>query len=174
MKWKSIIFGLMFLLVLFSGAEVSAGKDPFESAPDFSLNDFQGKKFTLYDELKNNKAVLLWFTNLCDGCTARLPEMERIKNLYKNKEIEIVAVSVLGEDRRTVEDIIQKKAITFRILFDPQGQATQLFSGKLVTGTCPLENLFIINKSGKILFTSHYPGTQEDEIEQILNKRMGD
>ena len=174
MKKNFILIWLMFLLVLFSGIKVSASETRLESAPNFSLNDFQGNKFTLSDELKNSEAVLLWFTNFCGGCTAKLPEMERIKNLYEKKAVKVVAVSVLGEDRKTVEDVIQKKAVTLKVLFDPQGIATQLFSGKQVTGTCPLENLFIINKSGKIIFASHYPGIQEDEIEHILNKRRGD
>ena len=96
-----------------------------------------------------------------------------MKNLYKEKGIEVVAVSVLGEDRKTVEDIIQKKAVTFRFLFDPKGEVTQLFSGEHIPDTCPLKNLFIIDKDRKIIFDGRYPGTVEDEIEYFLNKFIG-
>ncbi len=46
-----------------------------EKAPDFSLQDFKGKEFTL-SKLEGKKAVLLWFTNLCGGCQSKFGEME--------------------------------------------------------------------------------------------------
>src|SRR3989338_4725491 len=117
MKRKFILILLMFLLVLFSGFKVSTGENALSLAPDFSLLDFQGKKFTLSDELKNSKAILLWFTNLCKGCLEKIPEMEKMKNLYKERGIEFVAISVLGKDRKTVQDVISKKEVSFRFLF---------------------------------------------------------
>ncbi len=46
-------------------------------APDFSLEDFKGKEFTLSNELKETKAIILWFTNLCKGCTRKIPYHRR-------------------------------------------------------------------------------------------------
>ena len=170
MKTETILILVMFFLALFSGFEASSAEDSLVSATDFSLIDFNGKKFTLSDELKNSKAILLWFTNLCKGCLEKIPEMEKMKNLYKERGIEFVAISVLGKDRKTVQDVISKKEVSFRFLFDPEGEVTRLFSGKYVPGTCPLKNLFIVNKDRKILFEGRYPGIEEEEIEYVLNK----
>ena len=89
MKRRFILILLMFLLVLFSGFKVSTGENALSLAPDFSILDFQGKKFTLSDKLKNHKAILLWSTNLCKGCLEKIPNMERMNNLYNEKGIEI-------------------------------------------------------------------------------------
>lgn len=142
-----------------------------KQAPDFSLLDFEEKNFTL-SELKGNKAVLLWFTNLCQGCLAKISEIEKIKNLYEKKGIEVVAVSMIGEDRETVKNVISKKKVTFRFLYDPKNEATELYSGGERPGVCPLRNIFIIQKDGKIAYAGRYPGTQEAEIISQLNEAM--
>src|SRR3989338_4668370 len=170
MKTETILILVMVFLVLFSGFEASSAEDSLVSATDFSLIDFHGKKFTLSDELKNSKAILLWFTNLCKGCLKKISEMEKMKDLYKEKGIEVVAISILGEDRKTVEEVIRRKALTFRFLFDPEGEVTRLFSGEYFPGTCSLKNLFIIDKNKKILFEGRYPGIEEEEIEYFLNR----
>ncbi|MFZ5800416.1 MAG: peroxiredoxin family protein [Candidatus Omnitrophota bacterium] len=141
-----------------------------EDAPDFSLKDFSGKEFTLSTELRDKKAVLLWFTNLCQGCQLKLPEMEKIKNIYDEKGIEVVAVSVLGEDEKTVENIIRKKRLTLRFLYDPINMVTDSFGGGHSIGVCPLRNLFLIGKDRKTLYIGRYPGAEESEILYQLNK----
>lgn len=143
------------------------------SAPDFSLQAFDGKSFIL-SEMKNNKAVLLWFTNLCSGCEKKLSEVEGFKNLFEKKGVEIAAVSLLGEDKKTVEDFIQKYRLSFRFLYDPDGKATERYSGKYVPDTCPLKNIYIISKEGKITYVSHLPGADESEIIEQLNKTIGE
>ena len=80
-----------------------------------------------------------------------------------------MAVSVLGKDRGTVEDVIRKKRISFKFLYDPNGKVAELFSGKEYPGVCPLTNIFIIGKDGKIVYTGRYPGTDEAEIISQLN-----
>lgn len=139
------------------------------TAPDFTLKDFKGKDFTL-SKLKDKKTVLLWFTNLCGGCQSKFGEMGKIKNLYEKKGVEIVVVSILGKDRKTVEDIIRRKKAAFRFLYDPQGNVTKLFSGEAVPNTCPLQNIFIISKNGKIVYADHYPGVDEAGITTLLDK----
>lgn len=141
-----------------------------DTVSDFTLEDFKGKKFTLSLELDNTNAVLLWFTNLCSGCQTKILEMENIKDLYEKKGIKVIAVSVLGEDRQTVESIIQEKNITLRFLYDPEGEVADLFSGRHYPGACPLKNIFLIGKDTKIIYTDHYPGIYESELKEQLNK----
>ncbi|MDP3791328.1 MAG: peroxiredoxin family protein [Candidatus Omnitrophota bacterium] len=138
--------------------------------PDFALNDFNGGKFVLSEPKKDTSAILLWFTNLCGGCQMKLPEIEKVDNLYKEKGVEVIAISVLGEDRKTVENIIREKGITFRFLYDPQGEVTGLFSGEYYPGACPLKNIFLIDRNRKIIYVSHYPGIEESELIVQLEK----
>lgn len=138
-------------------------------APDFSLGDFNGKKFALSTSIKKGN-VVLWFTNLCEGCQSQIPTVLGLKTEYEKKGVEVVAVSVLGKDRKTVETVMKENKVSFRFLYDPSGTATQRYSGKYVEGTCPLKNIFIIEKGGKIVYASHLPGIQMNELTTQLNK----
>ena len=167
----------MTLLVLFIGT-VCQGENhiPVEAGKqitDFSLKDFNGEEFSLSAELDRNKAILLWFTNLCGGCQVKLTEMEKIKDAYEKDGVSIIAISVLGKDRETIERVIKEKEINLRFLYDPEGNVTELFSGKYYPGTCPLKNLFIIGKKREIMYATHYPGVEESEIKTHFDKIVG-
>jgi len=142
-----------------------------DKAPDFSGQYFDGKPFTLSKTAKN-KIVILWFTNLCSGCQSKFPFIEELNKKYQNKKMEVLAVSQLGNDRKTVEDVISKNNLSVRFLYDPSGEATALYTGGYNPGTCPLNNIFLISKVGKISFASHLPGIPEEELIKQINKLM--
>jgi len=56
-----------------------------DKAPDFSLQYFDGKPFTL-SKIAKNKPVLLWFTNLCSGCLSKLPFLEVLNKKFQNNK----------------------------------------------------------------------------------------
>ena len=174
---------LLFLTALFLGVVVypahvassqnrSDGYSPMlkagDRAPDFTLNDFDGGRVVL-SKLTKDKAVLLWFTNLCEGCQSVIPAVLRLRETYRKEGVEVVAVSVLGKDRKTVETVMKEKKVSFRFLYDPAGTTAKRDSGNYVEGTCPLKNIFIIKKGGKIVYASHLPGVQITEITNRLN-----
>lgn len=140
-----------------------------DQAPDFTLLDFKGRRFIL-SEQKSRKAVLLWFTNLCEGCLSKLPAMENLKTIFEKKGADFIAVSQLAKDRKTVEDVIQSCKLTLRFLYDPDGKATERYSGSYVPGTCPLQNIFVIQKNGTITYASHFPGVEQSELHELLGK----
>ncbi len=107
-------------------------------------------------------------------CKAKFPKMEELKNYYQGKGIEIIAISQLGEDKKTVEDSIRKNKLTLRFLYDSIGKVTELFSGKYVPGVCPIQNIYIIQKDAKIAYTNRYPGVEESAIIEQLDKIRGE
>jgi len=148
-----------------SAKVLSAG----DKAPDFTLADWQGKPFTL-STLKGHEGALLWFTNLCAGCQSKFGEMEKLKREYAGKGVEVIALSQLGKDRKSVDEAVQVNHLTLRFLYDPDGEVTTLYGGRYVPETCPLTNLYIINKDGMIVAATHYPGVPEAEIASELAK----
>ncbi len=140
-----------------------------DTASDFSAQFFDGKPFKLSENTKN-KTVLLWFTNLCSGCQSKLPIIEKLNKKSKDKEMEVLAISQLGDDRKTVEDIIRKNNLSVRFLYDPSGEATKIYTAGYTPGTCPLKNIYLINKDGKISFASHLPGVSEEELTNHINQ----
>ncbi|MBI3193421.1 MAG: TlpA family protein disulfide reductase [Ignavibacteriae bacterium] len=153
---------------LFQSANVAkVGKQ----APEFSLKDFQGKKFN-FSKAKNDKVRIFWFTNLCSGCLSVISDIEKIKSLYEKKGVEIIAVSQLGEDKATVERIVKERKLTLRFLYDPKGEATAKYSGRYTPGTCPLKSFYIVQKNGMIQFANHFPGVPAVEIVNQLEKAL--
>ncbi|MEW6195583.1 MAG: peroxiredoxin family protein [Bacteroidota bacterium] len=142
-----------------------------DKAPEFSLQDFNGNKFELSKAVQQH-GLLLWFTNLCEGCQSKISDVEKIKSVYEKKGVNIAAVSVLGEDRKTVEQIIKDNKITFPFLYDPDGKVAEIYSGKYIPGTCPLKNIYIISKDGKITFASHLPGVKTNELIKQLDRHI--
>jgi len=145
------------------GAQAKKSPSVGDKAPDFTLKDFQGKRFTL-SKLKGPEGALLWFTNRCEGCQSKFGEMEKFNSEYSGKGIEVIALSQLGKDRKTVEEAIRVNHLTVRFLYDPNGEVTGRFSGRYLPGTCPLTNLYAIDKDGIIAYATHYPGVPEAEV----------
>jgi peroxiredoxin len=140
-------------------------------APDFTLQDFKGGKFTLSSSMKE-KTVVLWFTNLCEGCQSVIPDVKVLKSEYEKKGVEFVAVSVLGKDRKTVENVMKENGVNFRFLYDPDGSATASYAGRFVEATCPLKNIYVIGKGGTIAFMSHLPGVDGRELVSQIDKTL--
>jgi peroxiredoxin len=178
--YTSILLATIVLALFLAGSFVkAAGKNSStktfarvgEKAPDFTLQDFQGKKFTL-SKLTRNKSVLLWFTNLCEGCQSKIPDVLKIKADYEKKGLEVVAVSVLGEDRQFVEDAVKVKKISYRFLYDPKGDAIERFCGRYVQGTCPLKSMYVIKKGGVVTFATHLPGVPVETLRAEIDKAV--
>jgi len=163
-----LLFSNSFALQLAENKAVTI-PEAGDTAEDFMLKDFQGKSFSLSD-FRNRKAIVLWFTNLCEGCQAKFSQIEKLRNEYSHKNLEVVAVSQLDKDRKTVEDAIRKHKMTVRFLYDPTGEATAKFAGKYVPNLCPLKNIFFIDKGGIIVHSTHYPGVSEEEIAEQIEK----
>ncbi len=160
---------LVAALVGAAGAQAPRTPAVGDKAPDITLKDFKGKKFSL-SELKGREGVILWFTNLCTGCQTKFAAMERLESRYGGKGVEIIAVSQLGKDRKTVERMVRQHKLTFRFLYDPDGEATTRFSGGYTPGTCPLTSLYLIDRDGMIVFASHYPGAPDEDIAAFAEK----
>jgi peroxiredoxin len=134
-----------------------------DQARDFVVHDLSGKGFKLSALLKN-KAAVLWFSNLCEGCQSQIPLFEKLSKEYAKKDIRFVAVSVLGKDRKTVEEMTAKYKVSYSYMLDPDGAATRQFAGNYVEGSCPLKSLYVVKKGGEIIFARHLPGTSEKEL----------
>lgn len=180
MKYHSLITTVIIILLSqivaypnFLAAQSQRVAAVGDTAPNFSLVDFQGKKFT-FDKKKNDKVRVFWFTNLCSGCQSVILDMEKIKSWYEKKNVEVVAVSQLGEDRATVERIIKEKKLTIRFLYDPKGEATSLYSGRYIPGTCPLKSLYIVQRNGTIQYANHFPGAPGIEIVKQIDKALAE
>lgn len=137
-----------------------------KKVPNFSLLDINNKKFTL-NHYFGSYAIMLWFTNLCSSCQAGISALEAVHKKYKNS-VEILAISQLGNNIKTVQEVINKLKPSFTFLIDLEGEVCKLYTGEYIPNTCPLNNIYFIDKNGILKFISHYPGLSKKELEKEI------
>ena len=95
-------------------------------APDFSLQDLSGKTVKL-SELKGKKVYINFWATWCGWCDQEMPDIEKINNEFKDKNLVILAVNVAESDS-IVKSYMKKKGLNFTVLLDKDGKiSTNLY-----------------------------------------------
>ena len=130
-------------------------------APDFTVNDQDGKKVTL-KELKGTSVVLYFYPkDMTPGCTAESCNLRDNYKALKARGYEVFGVST--DDERSHRKFIEKEKLPFRLLADTDKKLHEAYGtwveksmyGRKYMGTA--RKTFVINAQGLI----------EDIIEQV-------
>jgi cytochrome c biogenesis protein CcmG/thiol:disulfide interchange protein DsbE len=145
------LFGVGFVILLFLiGTEINfrfntpppvvAGSE----APDFSYPDLEGKTVSLSDYRGKLVLVNIWAT-WCKPCVDEMPSMEKLYDNFKDKEFEILAVSIDKLGEKAVRPFMEFHKLNFKALLDTRGEIQQVYR---VTG---IPESFIIDRDGVII-----------------------
>lgn len=148
MKIKTILIPLLFVtaaLSLFVVLKLSERheKPSGTPAPDFSLEDKTRSKKSLADYRGKNLILNFWMTT-CPPCVGEMDSLERMYQKFKGSDFEMVGISV-DDNWVAVEKFFITKKVSFPILLDPKGDASNLYQVYGVPETV------LINKEGKIV-----------------------
>ena len=149
-----IRFGLLVLLLplVFTvhaaeakpGAELRAVKRPIP-ATDFYLRDLDGKLVRLSDF--HGKVLLLNFwATWCPPCRKEMPAMQQLYQAYRDKGLEIVAVSVDTTSPAELRAFVNELGLTFTVLHDRDSLVSRLYSNPGVPSS------YLINAQGKLAY----------------------
>jgi peroxiredoxin len=90
-------------------------------APQFELTDMQGKKWSL-KQLRGKIVVLnFWFTS-CPPCVAEMPELNKIVQQYKGKDVVFLALSYNNGEQ--INTFLKKHDFNYTIL--PNSEAVDI------------------------------------------------
>ncbi len=115
-----------------------------QKAPDFRLEDLEGKKIGLKD-FKGKVVFLNFWATWCNPCKEEMISIERLHQKFKEKDFVFLTISVDFEGRKPVKEFINKKNYTFIVLLDPKYEILDLYKVQRIPTT------FIIDKTGKIM-----------------------
>lgn len=132
-----------------------------EAAPDFTLADAYGKKFSL-SELKGKIVVLEWVNGACPVSEKAHKTQSMQKTYAKYVAKGIIWLGVDSTNGRTADQMrVQavEQMLNYPVLSDPDGKAGKAF------GAATTPHLFIIDKEGKLV----YSGSLDKQDEPTTN-----
>jgi thiol-disulfide isomerase/thioredoxin len=149
-----VLCGLIGLM-LPAGQALAAEKTPTQAlfevaarpqAPDFFLEDMDGKKHHLSD-LRGKVVLVNFWATWCPPCKREMPSIERLSHILKGTNFEIIAVNV-AESLDTVFSFTGSldPIPTFPIVFDTDSRVLKAWP---VIG---LPTTFILDKQGRIAY----------------------
>jgi len=131
-----------------------------KKAPDFTLQDINGKKHQL-SSLRGKDVLLVFWATWCGPCKIELPHLIAIRNLRKHEDLAILAIS--SEPEPLVRDFARSNKLNYTIISANTVQMPQPYSQ---VNSIPAS--FFISKSGNIKLATVGPLSLGD-IRNILN-----
>ncbi|MBR6244000.1 TlpA family protein disulfide reductase [bacterium] len=162
---KKVLF-LSFFLIF--SAVLAAGEYHFE------LYSMSGKLLSSEEIMKRAETKYLivdFFSLICEPCKKSLPKWEKfyIENRAKGFEFLLVSLPALG-DRKVVEKDLKKyfkeNKFGFDVVFDKYSVVGKKFGVVEKSGDVTLPMIFVLDKSGKILFKAE---SYDEAISKIKN-----
>jgi peroxiredoxin len=153
---KSIVL-VSALLTVFLAAEVYAAGMPM--APDFTLQDMNGKNVSLKD-FKGKNVLLIFTTTWCPYCKREVPELNEMNSKYKGK-LEILAID-MNESKTKVESFIKKYQVTYTTLLDREATVARNY------GIRGVPTKVLVGPDGKLFCYPCYD--LANQVEELLKK----
>ncbi|MGB2879908.1 MAG: TlpA disulfide reductase family protein [Candidatus Omnitrophota bacterium] len=168
MEWKRKFWFIPMTLVLFLAAGlVSCQPVKTESglgmAPDFTLNDLDGKPFR-FSSTRGKVVILDFWATWCPPCKAEIPHFVELYMDYKRQGLEIVGVSLDRGGAATVMPFARQFSINYPIVIDDQ-KVTQDYGGIRAIPTT-----FVIDRQGRIV--EKFVGYRGKEILEEAIKKL--
>jgi len=132
-------------------------------AVDFSLTTVDGKNFRLSD-MKGKYVLLDFWASWCAPCRASLPAVARLYEKYKNKNFEVVGVSL---DRNTAswEKALKEEKCTWVQVCDAKGHVVPLYAVSAIPLTV------LVSPQGEIIGRFvHVDDTLSRKLSDIFDK----
>lgn len=140
----AVVLAVLAAIPLLRGDDVGTdGSLVGRAAPSILADDLGGRPWTLADGTGRVTWVNFWATN-CEPCRTEMPAMQRLADAYGDRLL-ILGLD-WGESRVSVTDFVDRYAIHYPILLDPDLDNFYRWSGR--TG---LPRHYFVDGSGKVV-----------------------
>ncbi len=145
-KIKASLLCAALLLVIFStGCMNDEGPVVYESAPDFTLTDTDGERFSLGKYL-GEVIILDFMATWCGPCVEEMDHLKKIHTNYQSRGVRIISIDVdNGETKKELNDFKLKHECDWQF-------ATNGGSVGNTYGASSIPMIYIINREGAIEF----------------------
>lgn len=138
-------------------AKIANGK----KAPDFAFPDVNGKKWSPKD-FKGKYLIIDFWASWCGPCRAEIPHLKEVYKKYKDKGLEILAVSVDAKEADWKKAMAEEKMAWPQINAKESKpvMASYLFSG--------IPYLVVVDKEGNIIEKNLRGETLDKKLKEIF------
>ena len=146
-KKRFLIFPAVLMLLIVAGllsCRQSSAVGGSSMAPDFTLNDLDGKPFRMSDT-KGSVVILDFWATWCPPCRMEIPHFEALYKQYKAKGLEIVGVALDRGGIKVIKPFIKDAGVTYPIVIGNQAVANAY------GGIRGIPTTFIIDREGRIV-----------------------
>jgi len=131
---------------LLSAPAISPGevqtRQPFPI--DFRLPDLQDQPIRLSD-LRGRVVLLNFWATWCPPCRAEMPSMQTLYQAYREKGLEILAISSDVQGKEIVAPFVERLGLTFPMLLDPRN----VVGSQLRVRGIPTS--YVLDKQGRVV-----------------------
>ena len=119
---------------------------PGTQAPDFALQDINGKTFKLSD-FQGRKVVLVFWASWCPDCRAEVPELKAMQASADPEKVAFVSVS-FDRTLEALKTYVAENYLPGVQLFDPAGKKESKVAADY--GVKWIPSLYLLNEQGKV------------------------
>jgi peroxiredoxin len=142
---------------------IPVGTQVGNRAPDFTLQNLEGKNVTL-SSFRGKIVMINFWATWCIPCKDELPFFQAISDNWSEKDLTILAIS--KEPKGAVRSFINGEGYTFTVLLDSNGEVNTLYG---FTDKTSIPRTFFIDAEGIIKKIKVDSFSSKNEIEDILN-----
>ncbi|WP_162230771.1 TlpA family protein disulfide reductase [Marinagarivorans algicola] len=134
--------------------------------PNYLGKDSEGVEIHL-SENKGKIVIISFWASWCPPCLKELPILENIQNKLGEDQVKVVAVNYRDNNKQYRAITKQLEAFKLTLTRDKRGSLSRKF------GVKNIPHLFIVGKSGKIIYQSiGYGDDSTAKIVDALNKEL--
>lgn len=157
--------GSLFLICIVSIAAIAGSGLEGTKAPNFTLQNIDGKRVPLSNYLEKGPVLLDFWATWCAPCKQAIPHLKKIHDKYQEKGFTLILISI--DNTRSVSKVkpyIKSQKLNVPVLLDTDQQMLKRYRGNNVPHTV------LIGKDGTIrnVWIGYQPG-EEKEIEEAIS-----
>ena len=151
MNKKIIIFSIILLICIPIALSFGQYRPLFKqekiAAPDFSLDDIQGKTFKLSRQ-RGNPVIIFFGATWCPACRGEMPHYKALYDKYAQRGLKFLYIDI-NESTRKVARFARENSFPFLVLVDLDGSVANDYN------LIGVPTLFLLDKEGNIISISH-------------------
>ena len=138
-----------------------------DTLPEFSMNDINGRKVNLREEIAKSKLTLIDFwASWCGPCRAEMPNVVALYDKHKAKGFNVIGIS-LDENKEKWEAAVKSLGMKWTQLSDLRGWHNSI---AVAMGVNSIPHTVVVDSQGKILAVGLRGEKLEEFIGNSLNK----